>query len=608
MAINKNLLSLGLLRNGKVYANKELAYQGLTQSATNDGVAKLARYLYSELGGEPIIRTLVGFYANAAEMEDASGGTSSYTILDIEGSAGEVEEIKEAISGINETIGSGIDGTTLTDAINDINDKLGSGFTSEHTVAEALEELEEALIEALAISLDVADEPTSGYLKTYILSQGVGTGKTEIGKIDIPKDLVVTSGSLVHGYWSGNTFTEDEQGPDAAIKLVIANQEEPVYINTKDLVDYYTAGDGIDIDNTHNTISLKYNSHSEKFLVVDEDGIRVEGIQAAIDDAINKAALEAGNGISIAAGKVNAVAASYSAPAVKNPISVDKEGIKFASQLDCGFFDDETVVADDAAAINAIETPAEADVFINGEEALGAASGKTFNSLEVVGVKAASQVSLAANESIELDNVDVTGNKGSSNAFIALSSPSIEVSNATVADGAKPYNVFEQVGATAIDEFNANNINVDDVSLKHNVFNIYRVNNDAVINISDGNFNMDVNNSNVIRIANYTNATGVTMNFENIEWNYENTPNKESADWGWAGIMIYQPASTDTGLGGDLTAMQTWKFNFKNCKYNGETVSANNFGDHNQVFYLYNVGGDGSIKDPVANHLTLNFA
>lgn len=604
MAINKNLLSLGLLRNGKVYANKELAYQGLTQSATNDGVAKLARYLYSEPGGTTIIRTLVGFYANAAEMEDAGGGQSYYTILDIEGSAAEVEELKQEVAKINEIIGSGIDGKTLTEAINEVNDKLGSGFTSAHTVADALEELEDALTDALTISLDVADEPTSGYLKTYILSQG----GTEIGKIDIPKDLVVTSGSLVHGTWSDNTFTEDPEGPDAAIKLVIANQKEPVYINTKDLVDFYTAGDGIDIDNTHNTIAIKYNQHSEEFLVVDEDGIRVEGIHAAIEDAINKAALEAGNGISIAAGKVNAVAAGYSAPAVKNPISVDKEGIKFASQLDCGFFDDETVVAGNAEDINAISSTTDADVFINGNEAFNAASNKTFNSLEVSGVKAANEVKLTANESIELDNVDVTGNKGTSNAFIALSSPSIEVSNATVADGAMPYNVFEQVGATAIDEFNANNINVDDVSLKHNVFNIYRANDDAVINISDGNFNMNVNNSNVIRLANYTNATGVTVNFENIEWNYENTPNKENADWGWAGIIIYQPASSDVALSGDLSKLQTWTFNFKNCKYNGEAVSANNFGEHNQVFYLYNINGSGKISDPVANGLTLNFA
>lgn len=599
----KNLLSLGLLRNGKVYANKDAAYQALTQTATNDGVAKLARYLYSELGGDPIIRTLVGFYANADEMEDNGGGLSYYTILDIEGSAAEVEELKEAISAINETIGDGISGTTLTDAINDINDRIGSGFSEDFTVADALAALADELEDKLTISLDVAGEPTSGYLKTYELKQG---GEL-IGKIDIPKDLVVTSGSLVHGTWDGDTFTEDPAGPDTAIKLVIANQEEPVYINTKDLVDYYTAGDGIEIDNTHNTIAIKYNTHSEEFLVVDEDGIRVEGIQAAIDKKADEERLEGSDGISIASNKVKAVAAGYSAPAIKNPITVDKDGIKFANVLDCGFFDDETEVANTAEEINAITDPQNTDVFINGNEAFNAAKGKTFKNIEASDINAASETSLAANESIALDSIEVTGNKGTSNAFVGLNSPSVEISNATVADGAKPYNVFEQVGNSNIDSFNASNVKVDDVALKHNVFNVYRLENDAVINISDVNLNLDVNNSNALRLANYTNATGVTVNFENVAWTYENTPNKDAADWGWAGLIIYQPASTDVALGGDLSKIQTWNFNFKNCKYNGVKVTENNFGEKNQVFYLYNIGGSGAITDPVANGLTLNF-
>ena len=601
----KNLYSLGLLRNGKVYTTKQLAIQGLTQSATNDGVAKLARYLDPVVGGEPIIRTIVGFYANADEMEDNGGGQSYYTILDIEGSAADVQEIREELSAINETIGDGIDGITLTDAINDINDRIGSGFTEDYTIADALEELAEELEDALTISLTVAGEPTSGYLKTYILSQG----EKVIGKIDIPKDLVVTSGSLVHGYWSGDTFTENEEGTDTAIKLVIANQEEPVYINTKDLVDYYTAGNGIEIDNAHNTISIKYNNHSEEFLVVDEDGIRVEGVQAAINEAVKGAELEGSDGISIASNKVKAVAASYSAPAIKNPISVDKDGIKFASMLDCGFFDDyDTVVANTAEDITAITNPQDVDVFINSDVAFNAAKGKTFKNVEAANINVANETSLAANESIALDDVDVTGNKGTSNAFLLLNAPSVEVSNVTVADGAKPYNVFEQTGSgKKLESFSASNIKVDDVALKHNVFNVYNVENDAEINITDGKFNLDVNNSNIIRLTNLSNSTGVTLNFENIEWTYENTPNKDAADWNWAGIVIYQPYSTDSGLSGDLTAMRTWKFNFKNCKYNGVKVDANNFGEHNQVFYLYNVGNDGSIKDAVAEGFDVTF-
>lgn len=599
----KNLISLGLLRNGKVYANKEAAYQGLQQEATNDGVAKLARYLQPVVGGQAIIRTLVGFYANAAEMEDAGGGQSYYTILDIEGSAAEVEEIKEELQALSDIVGDGIDGATLTDAINEVNEKLGSGFTTAHTVTEALEELEDALTEALTISLDVASEPTSGYLKTYELKQGGNL----IGKIDIPKDMVVSGGSLVHGTWSGDTFTEDPEGPDTAIKIEFANADT-IYINTKDLVDFYEGGDGIEVDNTHDTISLKLDRDGEAFLTVGENGLKLSGVQTAIDRAIDLATLEGSDGISIAANQVKAVAAKNSAPAVKNPISVDKDGIKFASVLDCGFFDDGTEIANTAEDINSIANPQETDVFINGDEALNAlASKKTFKNLEIANVEAAQQVNLSAVESIVLDDVEVTGNKGTSNGYFLVDAPSVDVSNITIADGAKPYNVFEQVG-TNTDSFNASNVKVNDVALKHNVFNIYKPNNDAVINISDGKFNLDVNNSNILRLANYTNATGVTVNFENIEWTYENTPNKDAADWSWAGIVIYQPSSTDTGLSGDLTAMRTWKFSFKNCKYNGVKVNANNFGEHNQVIYLYNVNNDGSIKDAVAEGFDVSFS
>jgi hypothetical protein len=603
----KNLYSLGLLRNGKVYSNKELAAQGLKQSATNDGVAKLARYLAPVAGGDTIIRTLVGFYANADEMEDNGGGKSYYTILDVEGSAADVEEIKEEVAKINELIGDGISGTTLTDAINDINDRIGSGFSEDFTVADALVALADELEDKLTVSLDVAGEPASGFLKTYILSQGTGTGKTEIGRIDIPKDLVVTEGKLVHGTWSGDTFTEDEEGPDTAIKLVIANQEDPVYINTKDLVDYYTAGNGIDIDNTHNTISIKYNTHSERFLVVDEDGIRVEGIQAAIDKKADEERLEASDGISIASNKVKAVAAGYSAPAIKNPITVDKDGIKFANILDCGFFDDETEIVSTAEDINAIADPQNTDVFINGDGALNALTDKkTFKNIEVSDVDANQQIYLYAAESINVDGMEVTGTKGSTNGYVNYSAPVINISNLSIANGSTAYNIFEGDQANQnLDELNAQYVTVDNPSLTHNVFNVYKPKDNAVINISDSKFNLTAENSNILRVSNYANATNVTVNFENVDWTYENGLTKDN--WRWAGLVIYQPAGGDAGLSGNLDAMKTWKFNFINCKYNGVKVTANNFGEHNQVFYMYNVGGDGSIKDPVENGLILSF-
>lgn len=597
--MNKNLISLGLLRNGKVYGTKQLAIQGLTQAATNDGVAKLARYLDEN----NVIRTVVGFYADAAEMEDASGGTSSYTILDVDGSAANVQELREEIAAINLVIGDGIAGTTLTAAINDVNARLGEGFTEENTVAKALSNLRTELVAALTISLDVVGTPTSGYLKTYILSQG----KNEIGRIDIPKDLVVTSGSLVHGTWTDDTFTEDPEGPDTALKLIIANQEEPVYINTKDLVDYYTAGNGINIDNTHNTIALKLDASGEPFLTVGVDGLKLDGVQVAIDKAVNDAKLDGSDGISIASNKVKAVAAKFSASALKNPITVNEDGIKFASLLDCGFFDDITAVVSTAEEINSIDNPSETDVFINGDAALNALTAKkTFKNIEVSNVDANNQIYLYATDNIVVDGMEVTGDKGSTNGYVLYNAKDIEISNLSIANGSTAYNVFEGDQTNQnLEKLAATNVIVDNPSLAHNVFNVYKPKNDAVINIKDSKFNLTVDNSNVLRVSNTANATGVTVNFENVEWTYEN--GLTFNDWRWAGLIIYQPYSTDSGLSGDLTAMKTWKFNFKNCKYNGVKVNANNFGQCNQVFYLYCVGTSGSIKDASAEGLVLNF-
>ena len=595
----KNLYSLGLLRNGKVYANKDLAIQGLTQAATNDGVAKLARYLEPVLGGDPIIRTIVGFYANAAEMEDAGGGQSSYTIIDIDGNAADVEEIKEEIAAINGIIGDGLSPKTLTEAINDINAKIGDGFDENHTVADALEELEQALTDALTVTLE-SSEDDPDYAKVYTLKQG---GEL-VGTINIPKDIVIKEGKLVHGYWNGDTFTEDEEGPDVAIKLTL-NNDDVIYINAKELVDVYTAGNGIKIED--NKISIKLDRDGEAFLTVGEDGLKLSGVQTAIDSAVDKVKLEGSDGISIASNKVKAVAASYSAPTVKNPITVGKDGIKFASYLDCGFFDEEIAVVNTAEEINAIANPQDTDIFINSSEALDAlTSPKTFKSIEAANIEADEQIYLHATDSINVDNMEITGDKGSTNGYVLYSAPSINISNLSVANGSAAYNVFEGDQTNQnLDELNASYVTVDNPSLAHNVFNVYKPKNDAVINISDSTFNLTVDNSNVLRVSNYGNATGVTVNFENIDWTYEN--GLTSDDWRWAGLVIYQPASTDAGLSGDLTAMKTWKFNFKNCKYNGVKVTANNFGGHNQVFYLYNVNNDRSIKNAVAEGFTLTF-
>ena len=140
--------------------------------------------------------------------------------------------------------------------------------------------------------------------------------------------------------------------------------------------------------------------------------------------------------------------------------------------------------------------------------------------------------------------------------------------------------------------------------MTHNVVNVYTPANNAVINIKDSTFNLDVDNSNVLRLSNYMNSENVTVNFENVNWTYENA---DASDWKWAGLVIYQPAGADVALTGDTSKLATWKFNFTNCKYNDVVVDANNFGAHNQVIYAYNIGGTKAVTD-LSEIATVTFA
>lgn len=111
----------------------------------------------------------------------------------------------------------------------------------------AVEQVENAGIVTLE---SASGSDSDSHIKRYTMKQG----GTTVGTIDIPKDLVVQSGELVIGSLSGDTFTAGQTGT-TYLKLVIANQSTPIYINVAELVDIYTAGTGVSISN--NQISIK---------------------------------------------------------------------------------------------------------------------------------------------------------------------------------------------------------------------------------------------------------------------------------------------------------------------------------------------------------------
>ena len=106
---------------------------------------------------------------------------------------------------------------TLVAAINEVHDAIGNAQNAgKVTMTEA--------------------EGTGKVLKSYTFYQGEHTEKNKIGTINLAKDLVVTSGEVV--------VNPEGQTAGTYIKLTIANQDEPLYIDVKKLVDVYTAETG----------------------------------------------------------------------------------------------------------------------------------------------------------------------------------------------------------------------------------------------------------------------------------------------------------------------------------------------------------------------------
>lgn len=155
-----------------------------------------------------------------------------------------IEKISGGVKDNVVTIGEGgiiVDsGVAITDVatkteIEAVNTKVGDisqlNTTAKTDLVKAINEVRIAISaggESGALSIDT-ETTTDGMLKSYTIKQG----GTTVGTIDIPKDLVVTAGSVV-------TDPEGED-PGTYIKLVIANQEDPLLINVGKLVDIYKA-------------------------------------------------------------------------------------------------------------------------------------------------------------------------------------------------------------------------------------------------------------------------------------------------------------------------------------------------------------------------------
>lgn len=163
----------------------------------------------------------------------------------------DIASLKSALNGIDLTTQGSV--KAAIDAVQTALDtKVGTldnlATTAKTDVVSAINEVKKAVDDMAttgAVTIDTTTT-TAGYAKSYTIKQG----ENQIGVIDIPKDLVVTEGKVIVATASGNKFVDGEGNEVAVtaagtyIQLTVANQDAPIFINVKNLVDVYTAAAG----------------------------------------------------------------------------------------------------------------------------------------------------------------------------------------------------------------------------------------------------------------------------------------------------------------------------------------------------------------------------
>lgn len=186
---------------------------------------------YTELQGSITEATVPKYKVTLPKEQDLSGLMEKLS----EGTPGNIPVINED----GETIGDA--GVALAELaklsdIEAVEEKIGDISTLKTTaksdVVSAVNELKDALSNtADADKVTLTEDSTNpDYAKVYTLSQGGNA----VGTINIPKDMVVSSGQVV--------VDPEGQEPGTYLELVLANADaDKIYINATSFIDNYKA-------------------------------------------------------------------------------------------------------------------------------------------------------------------------------------------------------------------------------------------------------------------------------------------------------------------------------------------------------------------------------
>lgn len=251
----------------------------------------------------------------------------------------------------------------------------------------------------------------TGYSATYQLFKG----STAVGdKINIPKDMVVSAGE-VKTVTTANVPYEGAQVGDKYIDLTIANaQQDHIYIPVKDLVDVYTAGNGLSLSNGE--FSVVIDNTSANGLSVGASGVALAAATTTTAGAMSAADKTKLNGISTGATATSA-SADYNAGVKVATITVDGTDtnvyVPAATTSAAGTMSAEDKAKLDAADVtaytagNGINITSHAiSAVVDSTNANGLSVGA--NGLALAAATTSTAGAMSATDKSKLDNADVT--------------------------------------------------------------------------------------------------------------------------------------------------------------------------------------------------------
>lgn len=208
--------------------------------------------------------------------EAKKAGTDAQTAVNtLSGKVGTVPENQTVIGLIADAKKAGTDAQASVNALDTRVGVIPSG-SGASTVIDYVDKKIEAIPEQTDYSLTINNPASSDYAQVYEFKQ---LGHT-IGTINIPKDMVVQSGTV-------ETHAEAGAWGEAGtyLHLVLSNAENSnIYINVGDLIEYVTAGSG-----ENDAIQISISADHKVSASVKNGSITLAMLAEAVKTEINKA-------------------------------------------------------------------------------------------------------------------------------------------------------------------------------------------------------------------------------------------------------------------------------------------------------------------------------